>query len=288
MKTVFLHIGLPKTGTTFLQSRVFPDFPVSYIHKSRSKAQFDLIHLCHRFFRVKSLDRLGSDADIAQGFSLLLKTIAEPSKDRILLSDENISVSLGGVWERRIPTAESFALRLRRFADFIQSMGADSHVICSVRRQDSWLASRYAESAKRFEDFSQSGFERFVEDEYFDFLAAHTFLNYERLHHEIVRQFGTEAVSFVAYEELERDPATHVRKLYQIVVGSAAPTSMALEDQDNRSRVAEDSWRLKNASGGLLRLSPELRQAIMTRFLSSNAAFIEAVGRDVCGLAEPV
>lgn len=286
MKTLYLHVGLPKTGTTFLQSRIFPGFPVSYIHKSNNRKQADLIHFCHRFFRVKTLEKLGSEAEIVKGLNVLTKKIADPSHDRVLLSDENISISLSGVWEQRVATAEQFALRLRQFAEFIKTMGAETHVICSVRRQDSWLASRYAESAKRAEDFSQAGFEAFVGGEYLQVLAAESVLNYDKLYRETVRQFGAAGCSFLTYESLERDPAGHIGRLHAIIVGDTAPSSRALEAQDNRSRVAEDSWQLKNASGGLLRLTPELRHAILAPFRDSNAAFIREAGDLVGDLAE--
>ena len=67
MKEIYLHIGLPRTGTTYLQQIIFPQFNLHYqsrLHHStwnieNCKNLFSNENICGKPYEISKLDRLG-------------------------------------------------------------------------------------------------------------------------------------------------------------------------------------------------------------------------------------
>lgn len=193
-----LHIGLPKTASTFLQYRVLNrQDRYTYIHSSASS---DLEALVRRYVRT-------SESSVPQLEDDLVAAV--PDGD-VLLSDENIPMSPQEPWLGTGPTPRRTARRLARLGRRVGGV----RVVLAIRRQPQWLASRYAESAKRFADFGQADFERRVE-----LLCqqrpsgALRWLEYDVAYRELVSHLGRDNVLMHPVELLRDDPALALSRL---------------------------------------------------------------------------
>lgn len=146
MATVYLHIGLPKTGTTALQHFLynngealkkhdicFPDFGLRYRSVGERKNGRFLIA------PVKNEDGSLNHSVPVPEYEPTLDQIAELAKTygKILVTDE-------GIWNisRKRP---DFWPKLR---DDLAKRGLDLRVIIYLRRQDSFIESLYAQKIK--------------------------------------------------------------------------------------------------------------------------------------------
>lgn len=145
MATVYLHIGLPKTGTTALQIFLydnqdvleshgvsFPDFGLRYKDSSFRKNG--------RFLIAPNISNGTKDfSRPSDEYEPTLNKIAELGKtyDKILITDE-------GIWHLSMKR-EHFWSDLK--SDF-ESRGLDLKVIVYLRRQDSFVQSLYAQRVR--------------------------------------------------------------------------------------------------------------------------------------------
>lgn len=147
MATVYLHIGLPKTGSTAIQrllcdnrellesrSICFPDFGYRYpVASFRRNGHFLIANLgseTQRFREYNLPPDLYEDG---------MRKLEEVSKkfDTIILSDE-------GIWRNGF-FQKDFWENLKEHMDAI---GLEVRIIVYLRRQDLWLESYWAQSVK--------------------------------------------------------------------------------------------------------------------------------------------
>jgi hypothetical protein len=149
--TIFLHVGLPKSASTFLQRKIFPELPVSYIHKSHDEDSMNFIKALRGYYRDESITVRRLIKSIPGGIRQKLG-----NGTSILVSDENLSISSMDLWNRTGCIPEQFADLTDQFA---KSLNLKIRVLYVSRNIDTWLASRYAQSAPRFESPGQQDFE---------------------------------------------------------------------------------------------------------------------------------
>ncbi len=148
-----LHIGLPKTATTFLQHQIFkramaPDGV--FIHR---RASDEAGSICQSF---KALVRR-SDEKVPDILATLVHLMNRLIDENVIVTDENISLDPDRFWEGTGVSPRRVAERL--FAAQ-EALGTRFRLIIGTRRPDQWLASRYAQSSKTYADFSQSDFDQ--------------------------------------------------------------------------------------------------------------------------------
>ena len=120
MNKKIIHIGLPKTGTTFFQNKIFPnlckEINYRYIGKSGDRNKF--------FFQMMYLKyAISNDFKIKKKFGL----------------NKNYFVSHEGLLPGDPEFWESAAKKIRYF------FGTDSHIIISIRKPSNFLTSIYQE-----------------------------------------------------------------------------------------------------------------------------------------------
>lgn len=212
-----LHIGLPKTATTFWQMKVFPGLDsLIFLHnnsnvKSTQKLLFDLRHYCHKGYKS------------ADGFSALLDRLQRfescfPNKE-LLISSENMSLTSTGFWNEDGAGPEEVIERLKVLQ---AALGHPRfRVLFGTRNPESWYPSRYAESAKNFEDFCQSDFDRRIENLNNKGVVSKVshWLNYNLVSKILNETFGNENVLTMSTENLEAEPALQVMQFGRFLSG---------------------------------------------------------------------
>lgn len=193
MATVYLHIGLPKTGTTALQnffskngkaleqnSACFPDFNLRYV---RADQQFRVAYVRNAHFLVKAWESLVTPTPNKTYLSVL-DQLGELGKryDKIILSDESLyffGEKFPGSW----PVLK---------AD-LEKKGLTLCVIAYLRRQDSFAESYYRQMVRvAVTELSFSEYQDAFRDKYK--------LDYDAYMNYLSGVIGRENVFFRVYE----------------------------------------------------------------------------------------
>jgi hypothetical protein len=255
-----LHIGLPKTATSFLQMRVFrSEKNLTYIH-GRTRGPLErLLQVHQRMSKHRFEERIKP-----QLLSLL------PAGD-VLVSDENIAMRVGEPWKNKGPTPASFGPRLGQ----LQTLVGTVRVILGVRRQDHWLASRYAESARLSDEYSQEDFERWAA-----MLCAGTpvkgalnWLDFARAERSLRRCLGRENLLVLPMEALEDDTERVIGMIEQFVGVSGWLDNFRSKPNKKRVNVLSiepNTWRFKGRPNKVLRLTETTSKALLARYESTN------------------
>lgn len=255
-----LHIGLPKTASSFLQFRVFRNEPnLTYVH-ARVRGELERVLQQHQRIRRKRFDK-----------RIKPRLVSLLPKGDVLVSDENITMWAKEPWEHRGPTPGGFAARVPQ----LQSVVGTLRVMLGVRRQDQWLASRYSESARLSDEFSQEDFERRaaelcrVRPE-----GALRWLDYGPVYGQLARALGPENLLVFPMEALDDDPEDVVKKLEAFMGVSgwlqAFRENSAKEKRLNVLSTEPDTWRFKGHEDRVLRLPPSTKQALLARYEKTN------------------
>lgn len=224
MSTLYLHLGIPKTGTTFLQKVLFPTLSdICYLSREEINA----------FLKDRTIDTLfryspslWQNDDKAKG---LIAWIAQNAGGHpVLISEECIH---GGQFppESKQPFNDDKADRARRDGYDVCTLARhvaeiqrqcakhgypDVKAIVTVRRQDTKLASSYAEISSSLRNASQEDFEqwirRLLSDKHFYRRSGASKLNYDWFHECLVRELGEENVFFLPYESLKTSPLSYI------------------------------------------------------------------------------
>lgn len=133
-RDIYIHVGLPKTATTFLQTEIFPQLPILYTDHKRSNFEESL--------RIEEVHHLHSTSQYAVNETFtarveeqLQSLFSETERRRLLISDE----SLVGGWYINYLSGPNIQQMLSHFFP-------EATILITIRRQDTFLKSLYATS----------------------------------------------------------------------------------------------------------------------------------------------
>lgn len=219
-KTLYLHVGFSKTGTTWLQRNVFPNLSgVDYVEAFDS----GLVEISKGAGFNVPFNLSPSFWDFA-GEGVVDELLKRPDhENKLLISDENIVLGRGLFRNNNERHQMSYKdpcmlnAHLVKLASYWRKRSEGQlKVIMVVRRQDEWLASRYVQSSKFIKGASQSDFEmqigRLMNDDVYKFQEGR-WLNYWDVYKNIADGVGSENVLVLPYEELKTDCLSFVQKI---------------------------------------------------------------------------
>ena len=265
-RLVVLHIGLPKTGTTFLQRQVFARTPgLTFAHRNLAPERRRLCEDLRRYAKFPSVLAPLLRYRVASG----LRAAAPRDPGTLLVSDENIGVDAHTLWRGRGPSPESLAARLAALAGTVAPLG-QLRVLIGVRRQDQWLASRYAESARIYPDFGQVDFDRRMARLHgMDPLSAPwRWADYAAVERAFSAALGAENVMLLSLEHVTSAPARSMNELGRFL--GVRVKRLPKRKARNALSLGDNTWRMRGGSGALL-LKPDVQDMILERFAASNA-----------------
>lgn len=257
-RVLTLHIGLPKTATTFLQRQVFRgDDRLTYIY-TRKQGPIEKVFKKQQRVSPQRFPKIEKE----------LKALL-PGGD-ILLSDENISMQGQELWRGEGPRPRSFCQR----ATQLQGMVGTLRVILGIRRQDQWLASRYAESGKVHEEFCQEDFDRrareICESEA---KGALKWLDYYNVYKRLSECLGPENLLILPMEVVGDEPEKAIRMLEEFLGVSGWVEAFERNKDDAKPRNVlnrgADTWKLKGHEG-MLQLDGPTKTALLERYSKGN------------------
>lgn len=266
-RMLVLHIGLPKTGTTFLQHRVFAaSTELQFVHRTLAPQRAELCFALRRLARsIPLLLPFRREQALSQ-----LEAINPEDPRPLLVSDENICMDVRSFWRGGRPDPIELADRLARLAQAVADRFDPVRVLIGVRGQDQWLASRYAESSRVLTGFTQADFERRVRALCTARLQGPArWLDYDTVTRAFAARLGEENVRLVSLEQLAAAPQRTTKELGKFV-GGVALRSAAARNRRNSLAAGANTWRLRSDSSDL-HLTPELSALVRRRFAASNA-----------------
>lgn len=330
--TLYLHIGLIKTGSTFLQREVFPLISsIEYMFKPKS----DLVEKAYWWSGAFSCFFDRSPAIWAElGDSLFAELFGRhaetDSGEDVLVSDENVCVNmekppsylLGGRWARRGRDPFSTRAHLEELSKVVLGQYFSRiRVLVAVRRQDSWVASSYAQLSNRWAGASQDHFEEYVSsllDPATDYYVNGVALDYHLLWQALVQAVGQQNVLMLPYELMKADMPEFLSRWFQFLEvpeeGVQIIETLTDRSQSRKRNVrslSQDTWKIRERvrkhlrlrpgrvfaalglptklrlpwpdfkRGDKIRLTPELKERFVNTYEDSNQAFAEAIGMDL-------
>lgn len=195
---IIVHIGLPKTGTTFLQYRVFaPAFGRDFYHWKNSEQ-------VRRIRRAIQHRQTGYSEEMLSAARYFGR---KRERRPIIITCENISSQGEGFWAGTGPSPLEVGEQLRSFRDAAGLKPYEFKVLVGVRRQDQMLASRYSQYSLHFEDSSQEDFETRAAAilEATSIQSGHRWLYYDHVWHDLGQIFGPNSVCMYSQEGLSAD-----------------------------------------------------------------------------------
>jgi hypothetical protein len=203
-RTLFVHLGLPKTASTWLQTDVFPrldHLTVRVVPTTKLFSDDEALASGSRTFAAA----MGRSAEVwRQRGDAILEELLGPREEwlasggDLLVSDEAIG--------RKASRPEQLAAHLSAFFEAARGWGfGRMRLLALVRRQDTWLASHYAQMSSRHLWARQADFRRRTLRHVDPARGRYGFgmlLDYAALHEALIRAAPSEDVLFLPHETL--------------------------------------------------------------------------------------
>lgn len=215
--------------------------------------------------------------DIRFASETLMALFDEHDKD-IVLSNENISIQPSSFWSDVGSTPTDFLHHVLALQDQLGDITV--RVILGTRRQDYWLASRYAQSARSLPRAGQEDFDNRVTE-----ICAQKRLSgplewllFGAAQKTLADGIGSSNLLVVPMEDLEAEPQSAVMSVGHFIGNrDLGPLVEELEtrghfnQKENQRRLEGLEWKM-SGSGGKIELSRLQSEAILTQFAELEAA----------------
>jgi hypothetical protein len=271
MPELCLHIGMSKTATTWLQKSVFPRIFGDEFHDNPPTTLLQggpwQGGLARAFRRSPEIwPRMGPR---------LLKDILGRSaedgleiRSDVLVSDQSAGPRMfeygdyiGPHWERERMDPIMLSAHLQAMREVVLAEGFSAlKVILVMRRQDQWLASKYAQRSDRICGASQRDFEsriNYYTQKDQGYYSDGVILDYFLLWKSLLNALGKNYVLMLPYEFLLKDPKGFLRRIVEfcgVPQGNANVdlASLAESAPINVRSAAPDTWTLRPPLRGTL------------------------------------
>lgn len=205
-KDIYIHIGLPRAGSTFLQDKVFNNLPhdkVCYNPKEISQ------ELLPEFMRFVQADNLLTDERVNQLSKDIESVFERINQKKILISNEGLCGLDFKLWQNTDV-----------FFDVIKKLFPKAKILIVLRNQVEWIESLYYLSIKYgylvpFNEFINYSSKNGFESEISNFWTVDVFnLDFNRLINTYKNDFKLYVLNF---DDLIKHPEEYINKFEQIL-----------------------------------------------------------------------
>ena len=208
-KNIVLHVGLHKTGTSYLQRHVFPHLPQTrfvYPRHYVPEDQNPITEFAYRMFHVNPT--LLDTTDEKQKIDAFIEGLSQPN---VLISSEDF---FGFYFENYLTHRSNSAL--------LKAVFPAAKVVMVTRRQDKWLESAYKQtlhggfstSVNRFLNYKNSTFGDYNVGVYQGPNVGVKDLNWAGFVQYYQQLFGAQNVLVLPYELFVENPNLFLEKFY--------------------------------------------------------------------------
>ncbi|MDO8860415.1 hypothetical protein Q6D67_01785 [Haliea sp. E1-2-M8] len=301
-RALHLHIGLPKTASTWLQEKVFTllqhleylDCPKSSLFEhAREVAERRL--LTGAFRRSSEIWR-GFGDEIFKDLLGDRQTWLTDGRD-LLISDEGMG--------RQATRPALFAAHIDEMQRKAKEWGFGRlNIVCIIRRQDHWLASHYAQMSDRNPIAGQADFECLVREVTSPQFARYEFgmlLDFSVIYDQLREVVGTGNLLMLPYELLRKSPEVFLPTLLERLdtpSDKIAEIVRLTRGTTANVRSEQGIWRLRPPAvrkiGGFalpnwsfgkrehtIELTSDISRSILSAYSMSNQALAAKIGVDL-------
>lgn len=286
-RSLVLHIGLTKTGSTFLQEEIFSKHPdMLFLGKRAMRFARSGTPPTPERYWFKPLQKALRLKRGPRRYAALMKNLASRTEDdaKVLIASSEDFLP-----QRRHKYAKwgalDYKLFLRNLGKFAEaweeSGGRRLRVAVVIRRQDTWLASHYLQAVPKLRSLakvipSQRHFgrciRRLVETEF----RAAPFLFFDRLFEDLSDTIGAENLHVAVYENLRANPDEFCNRLLDFC--GVGPFDYELRDVRPSRTECERTWTNEFLS---IELTEQQSRRILGVFQRSNRRASRMIGTDL-------
>lgn len=210
---VIVHIGLPKTATTTLQTQFFPALADNYknilytgVHQPRSQDEQSKLYrdICKAVFLSESIDKTKKT----------LRTLLNSGKT-IIVSEEMFTVSQGNCWREQ----------LLNLSKLLQEL--DYQILVTVREPSTALFSFYTELYDRFLMKEQNFINVAKSEESFEIF------HYQKLSDELLKLFEFDRIVVFPFEQIITG---NIVQLGRLIMGDDLSIECRLQNHNKKSK----------------------------------------------------
>ncbi|GLB48655.1 sulfotransferase domain-containing protein [Neptunitalea lumnitzerae] len=211
MKKLIVHIGYPKTATTFLQNNIFNNLAANgyfnYLNNPKDNGNVPVKNMLMVIRGEEGVDE--------QALKDELKLIENSSDELFLLSDESISVRYSQLeWNDMNSNAKHNSHTIK---EFFKPIFDDIEILFSVRNQVSIVASYCTEIYNRIVDLSEEdSLGRWMSTNIFNKEEKDVLFNYNELYNVYIKNFDETKVHILLYEDLKNDKPSYIKVLTEV------------------------------------------------------------------------
>lgn len=289
---LILHLGLPKTATTTLQS-LFSQMSCGYLGPGSTSLPRGFFPELTRVFREEAPEWWEStkSLQLRSLFTSAIRATGTYSNQAALLFSWEAALT-GGLFIRPPRDSEDYSQikHLKYLWKEVASAADEVTIVLTVRRQDSWLASLYAQKSVRIEGASQLDFENQI-DEILSCSEMPIPLDLEATASGLLSAFPGASVVLLPIESIS---SPGYRNILNHILGLELFTPGWAKEVKNARRIETSRWQLRKLRPELqdshsyriarlatsdttkrsLDLGQRLGDRVMTRVSSSNEAVL--------------
>jgi len=267
MGSLYLHIGLPKTATTFQQKKVIPNIPDTLIiNKDKGEyAPKNIVggsrSIVTKFFKRSPFiwEDLGDKI-----FKDIVDMKKKYIKDDVLISDELMyrhllaSDRLKGktLWHvKGMVYPRLYGIHIDEIDKKSKEWGFEGvKIIISIRSQEKWIASYYSQISNRIKNASQKNFEDFV-NYIVDYKRGYYYegisINYNILYDVVCDAIGKNNVLMIPYETFKHRPESFVNEWFNFMGKDMPKAENIIENTKRKYRkrsIDKNTYKISKSS----------------------------------------
>ena len=242
MKTLYLHIGFPRTGTTTLQLHLFPKHPqINYFGRTpRIKPYITLIDLACNL----------KNEDFDKSYNDLLKMTADFKfdDDKINILSSEFIVSFATHYNNLLDEENKICRTLKRIDRLFNDLNVKVNFFCSIRNQATIIPSFYSATSpelKRSMNYNAETIINYIKDKQEKNKKIQNFLDgykYWEFYNDFKKTFNDDKkLKFFIYEEYKNEFPNNISNYLGI-------------DEDITRKLINN--KIENSSEGVLNEHP--------------------------------